>query len=208
MRCKQFVLTAAFVAMGGITSAGAAVDSRIATYSPAPGGDHRNGPLHRQLVSVFVLPEMQTELGLSAQQTAALRHLKQDLLAKSKDVTGQISTRRKELDALLSGDTSRTRAVKTLFEQIANLHAQLQYAGFDTAAKMKAVLNSGQQAKFNAMKPADLHRLMMSRGNMAEIEETMQRMGADEGMHGEMHDATPNNLQPDSHSAPGMRHGG
>jgi hypothetical protein len=151
---------------------------------------------------------MQPELGLSTQQTAALRRLKQDLLAKSKDVTGQISTRRRELDTLLSGDTSRTRTVKTLFEKIADLHAQLQYAGFDTAAKMKAVLTSDQRAKFNAMKPGDLHRLMMARGNMAEIEETMQRMGGGEVMHGEMHDAAPNNSQPDPHTAPGLRHGG
>ena len=91
--------------------------------------DHMNSPLHRQVMSIAALPEMQTELGLSARQTADLRRLKQDLLAKSKDVAGQIAGRRRELDTLLSGDTSRTRTVKALFERIAELHAQLQYAG-------------------------------------------------------------------------------
>ena len=146
------------------------------------GDDHMNGPLHRQMMNIFVLPEMQSELGLSKQQTAGLRRLKQDLLAKSKDVAGQTATRRKELDELLSGDTSRTRAVRALLERIADLHAQLEYAGFDTAMKMKAVLNDAQKAKFKAMKPADLRRLLVSRANMAEMEETMQRMGENYGM--------------------------
>lgn len=214
MRCKQFAWTAAFAVLGGIASAGAAPEGRATTANnaptgaEAPAGDHMNGAFHREMVSIFVLPEMQPELGLSAQQVAALRRLKQDLVAKSKDISGQISARRKELDALLSEDTSRTRTVKTLFEQIANLHAQLQYAGFDTANKMKAALTSEQRTKFHAMQPMDLHRVMISRGNMAEIEETMQRMGAEEGMgsHREtMHDAMPHDSPHDSH---GTHHGG
>jgi len=175
-------------------------------------GDHMNSPLHRQMVSVFVLPEMQSELGLSVQQTAGLRRLKNDLLAKSKDIAAQIGVRRRELDTLLSGDTSRTRTVKALFDKIAELHAQLQYAGFDTSVRMKALLNDAQKVKFNAMKPADLHRVMMSSGNMADMGLAMQMMGAQEnmgmgrmGMHSEMmHDAMP----PDSHGTPGMHRGG
>jgi Spy/CpxP family protein refolding chaperone len=160
--------------------------------APPIGGEHMNSPFHRQIVDIFVLPEMQAELGLTPQQITALQHQKQDLLAKCNEVAGQIAVRRRELDQLLSGDTSRTRTVKALFDQIAGLEAQLQYGGFDTASKMKAVLNNGQRAQFNAMKPTDLHHLMMSRANMGEIEKTMQRMGVESGMgmHGsgmEMH---------------------
>jgi hypothetical protein len=62
----------------------------------------------------------------------------------------------------------------------------MQYAGFETASKMKAVLNNAQRAQINAMKPMDLHHLMMSRGNMTEIEQTMQWMGlgSSMGRHG------------------------
>jgi Spy/CpxP family protein refolding chaperone len=195
MSSRQFIW--ALIALGGITNAGAASDGKVAPTPsaampvPGPAGDHGYNPLHRQMVSIFALPEMQPELGLSTQQSITLHRFKQDLLAKSKDITGQIANRRRELDGLLSGDTSRTRAVKALFEKIADLHAQLQYAGFDTAEKMKAVLNNDQRAKFSSMKPADLRHVMMSRGNMTEIEETMQRMGAEDGMHGEAHDGSP-----------------
>ncbi len=146
-------------------------------------GGHMNNPLHRQMMMVSLLPEMQAELGLSSHQVVELRGLKQDLLAKSRDISGQTAARRKELDLLLSGDTSRTRAVKALFEKIADLRAQLQYAGFETANKMKAVLNDAQRAKVTAMKPADLHRLMMSRVHTGEMDQMMQLMSAGDGMH-------------------------
>jgi len=182
MLTRIVFVAAAFLAQSGMVLASA----------PPMAGDHMDSPFHRQILSIFVLPEMPSELGLSPQQITALQRQKQDLLTKSNEIAGQIATRRRELDQLLSGDTSRTRTVRTLFDQIAALQAQLQYAGFDAASKMKAVLNNAQRAQFNAMKPMDLHHLMMSRGNMAEIEQTMQRMGVESGMgmHGsgmEMH---------------------
>lgn len=146
------------------------------------GGGQMGNPLHRQLVNVFLLPEMQSELGLSAQQVGELRELKRGLLAKSKDLGSQLAERRKELDQLLSGDTSRDRAVKALFEKIGDLRAQMQYAGFETSNKMKAVLSDEQRSKLNAMKPGDLHRLLMSRTNMGEMEEMMRLMAPGEGM--------------------------
>jgi hypothetical protein len=91
--------------------------------------------------------------------------------------------------------------VKALFEKIGDLRAQLQYAGFETAGKMKALLNESQRTKFDAMKPEEVHRLMLSRANMGEVEETMQLMAAEglmlPGSHGEMtHDGRPSH---DSH---------
>jgi Spy/CpxP family protein refolding chaperone len=165
-------MAAAFLALSGMV---------LASAPPMPG-DHVDSPFHRQIVNVFALPEMKAELGLSPEQLAALRRQKQDLLTKSNEITGQIATHRRELDLLLSGDTSRTRTVRTLFDQIAGLQSQMQYAGFETASKMKAVLNNAQRAQINAMKPMDLHHLMMSRGNMTEIEQTMQWMGLESSM--------------------------
>ncbi|HEV2201242.1 MAG TPA: Spy/CpxP family protein refolding chaperone [Bryobacteraceae bacterium] len=178
MRWKKFFLAAGVtgLAVFSYTAAG----SSPAAHGPVMPETSPVGlvtsPLHRHMVNVFVLPEMQSELGLSAQQTAELRRLRRDLMTKSKDVAGQIAVRRRELDTLLSGDTSRTRTVKALFDKIADLHAQLQYAGFDTAVRMKAILNTGQKTKFNAMNPAQLHQLMMSRANMTEMQQAMQLM--------------------------------
>jgi Spy/CpxP family protein refolding chaperone len=191
MLTRLVLMAAAFLALNGVVLAG----------GPALPGDRMGNPLHRQIVSVFVLPEMQPELGLSPQQISALHRQKQELLAKSDEIAGEIAVRRRELDQLLSGDTSRTRTVRALFEQIAGLQAQLQYSGFETASKMKAVLSGDQRAKFNAMKPMDLHHVMMSRGNMAEIERTMERMGVERGA-----DNPGDNMM--RGAARGMRHGG
>jgi Spy/CpxP family protein refolding chaperone len=183
-----FVLSVAFVlgAAGFAYAAGSPLPDGSretgSTAQPMHRADHIGGALHREMVTVFILPEMQSELGLAPQQVAQLRGLKQDLLAKSKDIAGQTATRRKELDTLLSGDTSRTRAVKALFEKIADLRAQMQYTGFETANKMKGLLNDSQKAKFQSIKPEDLHRLMMSRANMGDMEQAMQLMAAGEGM--------------------------
>ena len=179
MKWKRLVLAALIVGLAVYTAAGSSPAGREgARQDMIMNADGRgNSPMHRHMVGVFVLPEMQSELGLSTQQTAELRRLKHDLLTRSNDVAGQIAVRRRELDTLLSGDTSRTRTVKALFDKIAELHAQLQYAGFDTSVKMKATLNAAQKTKFEAMKPAELHQLMMSRANMAEMEQAMKTMG-------------------------------
>jgi hypothetical protein len=218
MGWKKFILAAAVIGWAefAYTALGSSPAGRDGAHQEMMGGSvnadgHMTSPLHRQMVGVFVLPEMQSELGLSVQQTADLRRLKNDLLAKSKDVAAQIAVRRRELDTLLSGDTSRTRTVKALFDKIAELHAQLQYAGFDASVKMKALLDDAQKVKFNAMKPADLHRVMMSSGNMADMGLAMQMMGAQEDMgmgRIEMHSETTRDaMPPDSHGMPGMHHG-
>ncbi len=178
MNGPKFILAIVIIGLPGF-----AYTAEPGTMGAAMQGEgHMGDPLHRQLMNVFLLPEMQPELGLSVQQVGQLRELKRGLLAKSKDIGAQLAERRKELDQLLSGDTSRTRAVKALFEKIGDLRAQLQYAGFETSNKMKAVLSDEQRTKLNAMKPADLHRLMMSRTNMGEMEQAMQLMAAEDGM--------------------------
>jgi hypothetical protein len=123
---------------------------------------------------------MQPELGLSAQQVGTLRRLRQDLLSRTKDIAAQTITRRKELDTLLSGDTSRTRTVKALYDKLGELQADMQYAAFDTTVKMKAALNAQQRNRFESMKPMELHRLLMSRGSVADMETLMHRMGLDD----------------------------
>ena len=222
MRWKALFVAAVVVGMAAFAYTAVGSPPGAPSATPAPGaaahGPGMNHPLHRQIAAIFILPEMQSELGLSAAQTADLRRLHRDFVAKSKDTAAQTAVRRRELETLLSADTSRTRTVKALLDKIAELHSQLEYAGFDTATRMKAVLSETQRAKFSAMKPAELHQLMMSRGNLAEMEIAMQGMGAQgemgdggTGMHaglatdaGATRDAAP----PDSHTTPNPRHGG
>src|SRR5579864_1798203 len=139
-------------------------------------------PMNHSLMTTFLLPEMQAELGLSTQQTGQLRQFKQEMLAKGKDVAAQIAAKQKELEALLSADTSKGTQVKTLLEQIGNLRAQRQFAAYETARKMKGALTDDQKAKLAAMKPAELHQAMMSHMTMAGMMEMMQFMGGGAGM--------------------------
>jgi LTXXQ motif family protein len=143
-------------------------------------------PMGHSLMTTFLLPEMQTELGLSTQQTGELRQFKQEMLAKGKDVSAQVAAKQKELEALLASDTSKGAHVKTLLEQMGNLRAQRQFAAYETARKMKGVLTDDQKAKLVAMKPAELRQVMMSHMTMADMMEMMQFMGGAGMMSGGM----------------------
>ena len=141
-------------------------------------------PIRHSLMTVFVLPEMQTELGLSTQETAQLRQFKQELLAKGKETSAQIAAKQKELEALLGPDTSKGAQVKTLLEQIGNLRAQQQFATYEAARKMKGALSEEQKAKLRAMKPAERGQAMMSHLTMSDMMEMMRFMGGGMGMMG------------------------
>jgi hypothetical protein len=82
-----------------------------------------SGSVHQVVMTPFLLPQLQSELGLSAQQVSQPRQLKQDMLAKSKDLSSQIAAKQKELDALLTPGTSKGEQVQKLVEHIANLRA-------------------------------------------------------------------------------------
>lgn len=142
------------------------------------------GPTHQVVMTPFILPELQSELSLSAQQVTQLRQLKREMLTKGKDSSSQVAAKRKELDALLAPGTSKGEQVKKLFEQIANLRAQQMYTGYETATKMKATLTDAQRTKLAAMKPHEFHQAMMSRMTMNNMMEMMQFMGG--GMMGGM----------------------
>ncbi len=172
-----FVLTVS-MALGGAAGLLAADEH---TDMAAMMESHMNSPVHREVMTIYGLPEMQTQLGLSAPQTADLQRLKKEFLAKSDDVAGQIAARRKELDALLAVDNPKSGSVKSLFEKLASLHAELQFAGFETPNKMRAVLTSEQRTKLDGMKPMDVHHVVMSSAKMSDVEQTLQRLGFDEG---------------------------
>ena len=69
----------------------------------------------RTVMTPFLLPELQSELGLSAQQVTQIRQLKQEMLTKEKDFSSQVAAKRKELDALLAPGASKGEQVKKLF---------------------------------------------------------------------------------------------
>jgi hypothetical protein len=190
----RFLFGAALVATMGLAFAAAqaqpAQDDPAGAGMPMPmmgmGMGMMGGPMNQSVMTPFLLPELQSELGLSAQQVTQLRQLKQEMLTKGKDFSTQIAAKRKELDALLAPGTSKGEQVKKLFEQIANLRAQQLYTGYETTTKMKAALTDAQRTKLAAMKPYDFHQAMMSHMTMNDMGQMMQFMGGGGMMMGGM----------------------
>ena len=150
-------------------------------YFPKTG---MQGPAHLMVMTPFVLPELQSELGLSAAQVTQLQNLKQQMLARGKTLSNQIAAKRKELDTLLAPGTSKGDLVKKLFEQIGSLKGDQLYTGYQTAIKMKATLTDVQQSKLAAMKPQEFHQAMTSGMSMNDRMEMIQFMGISQDMAG------------------------
>src|ERR1700690_4301056 len=112
MHKLRFVCRAAFLSVIGLGWAAAQAqqpheDMPMMGAGMGPGMGMMGGATHQTVMTPFILPEMQSELGLSPQQVAQLRQLKQEMLSKGKDFSSQIGTKRKELDALLGPGTSK-----------------------------------------------------------------------------------------------------
>ena len=112
-------------------------------YFPKTG---MQGPSHLIVMTPFVLPELQSELGLSAAQVTQLQNLKQQMLSRGKTLSNQIAAKRKELDTLLAPGTSKGDLVKKLFEQIGSLKGEQLFTGCQTAIKMRAALTDLQRS--------------------------------------------------------------
>jgi len=166
MNTIRFVAGAALLGIFGL------VQAQQHHEDPADGG-----AVHQIMMTPFVLPALQSELGLSAQQVTELRQLKQEMLTKGKELSGRIAAKRKELEGLLAAGTSKGDLVKRLYEEIGSLRGQQQYTAYDTALKMKVELTEAQRSKLAAMKPAELHQAMMSRMTMNDMMEMMPFMG-------------------------------
>ena len=171
MNKLAFLAGAAFLGISGIAQA------QQHHEDPLDGG-----AVHQTMMTPFVLPELQSELGLTAQQVTRLMQWKQEMLGKGKAISVQIAAQRKALEGLLAAGTSKGGLVKRLYEKIGSLRGQQQYVGYETALKMKAELTNGQRNKLAGMKPHELHQAMMSRMTVNDRMEMMPFMTGDGSM--------------------------
>src|SRR5579872_101169 len=148
-----------------------------------PPVDVRNiempGPAHLLVMTPFVLPELQSELGLSAAQVAQLQNLKRQMLTEGRILSSQIAAKRKELDTLLGPGTSKGELVKRLFEHIGELKGERLFTGYQTAIKMKAVLTDAQRSRLAALKPEIFQQATTSGLSMNNRMDMMQFLGED-----------------------------
>jgi hypothetical protein len=176
----RLVFATVFLGLAGLSGLVALTQQNLEDPPAAFPKTGMQGPAYLLLITPFVLPELQSELGLSAAQVTQLQNLKHQMLTKGKIISGQIDAKRKELDALLGPGTSKGDLVKKLFEQIGSLKGEQLFTGYQTAIKMKAVLTDVQRTKLTAMKPQAFHQAMTSGMSINDRIEMMQFVGNDE----------------------------
>lgn len=86
------------------------------------------------------------------------------------------------MEGAAAGGSSKNAEVKQLLEQVASFRAQLKFAPFQSAVKMKATLTDSQRTKSAAMIPGELHQAMMAHITVAVMTQMMQFMGGDASM--------------------------
>jgi len=131
-------------------------------------------PLVRSLFGAFLIPDLQSELNLTADQSSQLKQQKADLLAKGEDFSRKIAAKSKELDALFSPDTSKGQQVKLLLEQIAELRAQQHYTIYTAARKMKGVLTDDQRNRLESWNAEQIRHAAMSHLTLEDLAKATQ----------------------------------
>jgi hypothetical protein len=135
-----------------------------------------NDPVHQSAMVAFVLPELQTELGLSAQQVTDLRKLKQDLVTKTKDMATE--PKNKELEATLTqmkAALTEPQRTKLAAMKPADIHSlamskvpmneHMTMAGFSTDGRMGRGMMKGGMMNNGMMKDGLPQGGMGKKGN-------------------------------------------
>jgi hypothetical protein len=133
-------------------------------------------PLSRSIATVYVLPDMKSQLSLTTAQATQLQRLRQQFLdSEQKDAT-QIESKRAALDTLLgSGKPSQDQVTKAVTE-IANLEAHQQVLGYESALKMRALLTDQQRSNLDSMQPGQLWNTMISNLTVRDMAQMMRYM--------------------------------
>jgi Spy/CpxP family protein refolding chaperone len=138
-------------------------------------------PFGHSAMMAFLLPEMQSELGLSSSETTELSRLRDQFRNEEQKNSDQIAMARQDLNALFASGMPKEEQVKKAVTKIANLQAQRLLNGYETAAKMKATLTPEQRSRLDAIAPAGLWSTTMSHMTMNDMTQMMRFMYGDDG---------------------------
>jgi hypothetical protein len=131
-------------------------------------------PLARSTMLAFVLPDMQSELGLSSTQAAELGRLRTQFISQEQTTSAEIAAARKKLsDSVASGTAPE---VQGAINSLTTLQGRRMLNAYQTASNMKAVLTPQQRTSLQAMTPAQLRSAMMSHMTMNQMSQMMQIM--------------------------------
>ena len=114
-------------------------------------------PMKKYMMTVNMLPQMQSKLSLSQEQTEKLIDLQTAFKKKQVEFKGDMAKKRMELQNLLDQNAS-VNEVRSQVEKCTNIHVNMMVAAYETANKMKSVLSDTQKEQ--------LKNMMSSKGSM------------------------------------------
>jgi outer membrane biogenesis lipoprotein LolB len=107
-------------------------------------------PMKKYMMTVNMLPGMQSKLSLSEEQTKKLIDLQTAFKEKQAEFKGDMAKNRMELQNLLDQNAS-VNEVRSQVEECTNIHVNMMMAAYETANKMKSVLSDAQKEQLKNM---------------------------------------------------------
>jgi len=107
-------------------------------------------PMKKYMMTVNMLPEMQSKLSLSQEQTEKLIDLQTAFKKKQVGFKGDMAKNRVKLQNLLDKNASANE-VRSKVEECTNIHVNMMVAAYETANKMKSVLSDAQREQLKNM---------------------------------------------------------
>jgi hypothetical protein len=121
-------------------------------------------PMQRYMMMVEILPKMQTKLSLSSEQTKKLIDMKAAFEKQQVDMNTEMTERHNALKDLLKNEASVSE-VEAQLQNCSQARVKMHVAAYETAMKMRKVLNEEQKEKACKMMDHD-SKGMMQEGMM------------------------------------------
>ena len=109
---------------------------------------NQNMPMEKYMMMVNQLPNMQQQLSLSDMQMEQLNDLQAGFKKQQIDFQSELQKKQAKLKSLLD-DMAPVNQVEKQMQECANTKINMGLAAYETAGKMKAVLNNDQQEVLN-----------------------------------------------------------
>jgi hypothetical protein len=128
---------------------------------------NQNMPIKKYMMLINKLPGMSAALSLTDSQTKQLTKMKTDFMKSKIDHQSAIAKKKIDVETLLE-DNAPSSEIRSAMEEIANSKIDMHIAAYETANKMKGVLNAEQKEslKNNMMNQGMMQGGMMGNGGM------------------------------------------
>ena len=111
---------------------------------------NKNMPMQKYGMMVNRLPNMQQQLSLTDDQVEKLLDLQTDFKKQQIDYQAELRKKQMKMKSLLADNASATQ-VKKQIQDCSDTKINMKVAAYETAGKMKAVLNSDQKEQLKNM---------------------------------------------------------